>query len=96
MKRNGTMTRMTPLLERNEQFARTYSPAALGLPTAQVVVVACLDHRVDPAIVYPQWSRPQARQGKPDWGGSSSLWIDWREGVHRLKPVPAAPSERRE
>jgi carbonic anhydrase len=45
------MTRMTPLLERNEQFVRTYTPAALGLPTAQVVVVACLDHRVDPAIV---------------------------------------------
>ena len=45
------MTRMTHLLERNEQFARTYTPAALGLPTAQVVVVACLDHRVDPAIV---------------------------------------------
>jgi carbonic anhydrase len=45
------MTRMTPLLERNEQFARTYTPAALGLPTAQVVIVACLDHRVDPAIV---------------------------------------------
>ena len=45
------MTRMTPLLERNEQFARTYTPAALGLPTAQVVVVACLDHRVDPAII---------------------------------------------
>jgi carbonic anhydrase len=51
-KRNGTtMTRMTRLLERNEQFARTYTSAALGLPTAQVVVVACLDHRVDPAIV---------------------------------------------
>jgi carbonic anhydrase len=45
------MTRMTPLLGRNEQFARIYTPAALGLPTAQVVVVACLDHRVDPAIV---------------------------------------------
>ena len=45
------MTKMTPLLERNEQFARTYTPATLGLPTAQVVVVACLDHRADPAIV---------------------------------------------
>jgi carbonic anhydrase len=45
------MTRMTPLLERNEQFARTYTPAALGLPTAQVLIVTCLDHRVDPAIV---------------------------------------------
>jgi carbonic anhydrase len=45
------MTRMTPLLERNEQFARTYTPAALGLPTAQVVIVGCLDHRVDPAIL---------------------------------------------
>jgi carbonic anhydrase len=44
------MTRMTPLLERNEQFARTYTPAALGLPAAQVIVVTCLDHRVDPAM----------------------------------------------
>src|SRR6266851_8821188 len=45
------MTRMTPLLERNEQFARTYSPAALGVPARQVLIVTCLDHRVDPAIV---------------------------------------------
>ena len=45
------MTRMTPLLERNEQFARTYNPAAFGIPAAQVLVVTCLDHRVDPAIV---------------------------------------------
>lgn len=41
---------MTPLLERNEQFARTYTPAPLALPAAQVIVVTCLDHRVDPAI----------------------------------------------
>ena len=45
------MTRMSPLLERNEQFARTYTPAALGPPTAQMIIVTCLDHRVDPAIV---------------------------------------------
>jgi carbonic anhydrase len=45
------MTRMTPLLERNEAFARDYTPVALGLPTAQVLVVTCLDHRVDPAII---------------------------------------------
>ena len=52
LKPNGTiMTRMTPLLERNEQFARTCTPAPLGPPAAQVLVVACLDHRVDPAIV---------------------------------------------
>jgi carbonic anhydrase len=52
LERNGiAMTKMTPLLERNEQFARTYTPAGLGLPTAQVVIVSCLDHRVDPAIV---------------------------------------------
>ena len=44
------MTRMTPLLARNEQFARTYTPAPLGLPTGQVLIVTCLDHRVDPAI----------------------------------------------
>ena len=45
------MTRMTPLIERNEQFARTYTPLTLGPPAAQVVVVTCLDHRVDPAII---------------------------------------------
>jgi carbonic anhydrase len=42
---------MTTLLERNEQFVRTYTPTALGLPATPVVVVTCLDHRVDPAIV---------------------------------------------
>jgi carbonic anhydrase len=45
------MTRMTPLLERNEQFARTYTPEALGIPARQLLIVTCLDHRVDPAIV---------------------------------------------
>jgi carbonic anhydrase len=45
------MTRLTPLLERNEQFARTYTPVALAQPTAQLIVVTCLDHRVDPAII---------------------------------------------
>jgi carbonic anhydrase len=43
-------SRMTPLLEHNEQFARSYTPAPLGLPAAQVIVITCLDHRVDPAI----------------------------------------------
>jgi carbonic anhydrase len=45
------MTRMTAMLDRNEQFASTYVPVALGPPTAQMIVVTCLDHRVDPAIV---------------------------------------------
>jgi carbonic anhydrase len=45
------MTRMAPLLERNERFARTHIPSALGLPSAGLVVVTCLDHRVDPAIL---------------------------------------------
>src|SRR5690349_24703592 len=51
--RNGkepAMTRMTPLIERNERFARTYTPLPLGPAAAQVVIVTCLDHRVDPAI----------------------------------------------
>jgi carbonic anhydrase len=43
------MTRMTSLLERNERFARTYTPAALGLRARPVLVVTCLDHPVDPA-----------------------------------------------
>jgi carbonic anhydrase len=45
------MTRMNPLLERNETFAAAYTPVALGPPTAQALIVTCLDHRVDPAIV---------------------------------------------
>ena len=45
------MTKMTPLLERNEQFAATYTPGPLGPPAAQVVIVTCLDHRVDPAAI---------------------------------------------
>ena len=45
------MTRMTPLLERNERFASGYIPIELGVPTAQLLIVTCLDHRVDPAIV---------------------------------------------
>jgi carbonic anhydrase len=44
------MTNMSPLLERNKQFAATYAPLPLGPPAAQVVIVTCLDHRVDPAI----------------------------------------------
>jgi carbonic anhydrase len=44
------MTRMTPLLERNEQFARAFIPVPLGLPAARVIVLTCLDHRVAPEI----------------------------------------------
>ena len=39
------------MLEHNEQFAQTYTPAAFGLPTAQVIILTCLDHRIDPAMV---------------------------------------------
>ena len=49
------MTRMTPLLKRNEQFAATYTPAPLGPPTAQMLIVTCLDHRIDPAITLGLW-----------------------------------------
>jgi carbonic anhydrase len=45
-----TTTPMTPLLERNEQFARTFTPVPLGIPAAHVIVVTCLDHRVAPEI----------------------------------------------
>ncbi|NUU24644.1 MAG: carbonic anhydrase [Streptomycetaceae bacterium] len=44
-------TRLTPLLARNDVFARTHTPLALAPPTAQLIVVTCLDHRVDPATV---------------------------------------------
>lgn len=45
------MTKMIPLLQRNEQFAAAYTPAPLGPPATQVVIVTCVDHRVDPAII---------------------------------------------
>lgn len=45
------MTRMTPLLQRNEQFASSSTPVALAPPTTQMLIVSCLDHRVDPAII---------------------------------------------
>ena len=45
------MTKMIPLLQRNEEFSRTYTPVGLGLPAGKVIIVTCLDHRVDPAIV---------------------------------------------
>src|SRR5690348_17377937 len=43
-------SRMTPLLGQNEQFARAFIPVPLGLPAAQVILITCLDHRVDPAL----------------------------------------------
>jgi carbonic anhydrase len=45
------MTNMTPLIERNAQFADSYESAALGIPFRQLLIVTCLDHRVDPAYV---------------------------------------------
>jgi len=43
------MTKMTPLLENNQRFAKDYTPVPLAPPASQVVVVTCLDHRIDPA-----------------------------------------------
>jgi carbonic anhydrase len=43
-------SRMTPLLEHNDRFVRTFTPVPLGLPSARVIVVTCLDHRVAPEI----------------------------------------------
>jgi len=46
-----SQTRLAPLLARNEAFARDHGPLPLAPPTAQTVVISCLDHRVDPAVV---------------------------------------------
>ena len=45
------MTKLAPLLHHNEQFARDHTPVPLGLPTARLILVTCLDHRIDPAAV---------------------------------------------
>jgi len=42
---------MAGFLTRNEAFAAGHGPAALAPPTAALIVVGCLDHRVDPALV---------------------------------------------
>ncbi|WP_370384560.1 beta-class carbonic anhydrase [Catenulispora sp. GAS73] len=42
---------MTPLLENNEWSAHGFTPVPLSPPTAQVIVVTCLDHRLDPARI---------------------------------------------
>jgi carbonic anhydrase len=42
---------MEPLLARNEEFARGYQPVPLGLPGTRTLILCCLDHRVDPALV---------------------------------------------
>jgi carbonic anhydrase len=44
-------TRITPLLARNDTFIRDHGPQPLAPPTASLVLIACLDHRVDPAII---------------------------------------------
>jgi carbonic anhydrase len=41
---------MTPLLEQNELFSKTFTPVPLALPAAEVIVITCLDHRVAPEI----------------------------------------------
>ena len=49
--RASASTRLSALLPRNEAFARDHGPVALAPPAAQLIVLTCLDHRVDPAIV---------------------------------------------
>ena len=44
------MSKMPSLLERNQHFASTFTPVPRGPPNARVLVVTCLDHRVDPAV----------------------------------------------
>lgn len=51
MSPESTVTRMTPLLENNEWASHGFTPVPLGVPTARVVVVTCLDHRLDPARI---------------------------------------------
>jgi carbonic anhydrase len=43
---------MGALLERNDQFAQTAQPLPLGLPRRRVVLLTCLDHRIDPAALF--------------------------------------------
>jgi carbonic anhydrase len=44
------VTRIEPLLERNARIAAGYTPAPLAPPTAQAVILSCLDHRLPPEV----------------------------------------------
>jgi len=44
------MTRMNALLERNARFASNYTPVPLAPPKTGLIIVTCMEHRVDPAI----------------------------------------------
>ena len=43
------ITKMAPLLQQNEKFALDYTAVPLGRFEAQLLLVTCLDHRIDPA-----------------------------------------------
>ena len=43
------MPGMTSLLENNEWQTHDFTAVPLGVPAARVIVVTCLDHRLDPA-----------------------------------------------
>jgi carbonic anhydrase len=45
------MTGMTALLERNEKFAASYTAIPIAPPRAGMIIVTCMEHRVDPAII---------------------------------------------
>jgi carbonic anhydrase len=45
------VTGMASLLENNDWASHTYTPVPLGVPSARVIVVTCLDHRLDPARI---------------------------------------------
>lgn len=47
---NAHSTRLAPLLPRNQAFARDHGPQPLAPPAAALVIVTCIDHRVDPAV----------------------------------------------
>jgi carbonic anhydrase len=46
------VSEMATLLQANADFARTAASLPLGLPRRRVVLVTCLDHRIDPAAAF--------------------------------------------
>src|SRR5690348_3476399 len=46
------VSEMATLLQANADFARRAASLPLGLPRRRVVLVTCLDHRIDPGEVF--------------------------------------------
>jgi carbonic anhydrase len=84
-------SKMTPLLARNEQFARTYAPVPLGLPAAQVIILTCLDHRADPGFRHQAATATGVPEAQLEASAVGDPYATVTADVERLLTSPLLP-----